>query len=81
MKPVLHELRFDGATHGTRHALRMIFTEYGLHFAKDGDHWRCVEHRDVVMLRDERYSVGERPFGSPGEALRHLEARGSTPRQ
>jgi hypothetical protein len=33
----------------------MILTEQRLHFAKEGDHWRCVEHPDLVMLRGERY--------------------------
>jgi hypothetical protein len=55
---------------------------YGLHFAKDGDHWRCVEYPDLVMLRGlERYRVGERTFGSLDEVLRHLEARGPAQRQ
>jgi len=42
----------------------MILTEYGLHFAKDGDRWRCVEHPELVMLRGERRRVGEREHGS-----------------
>jgi hypothetical protein len=29
----------------------MILTEYGLHFAKEGDRWRCVEEPDLAMLR------------------------------
>jgi hypothetical protein len=61
----------------TRHAGSMIRTEYGLHFAKDGDHWRCMEHPDLLMLRGGRYRVGERTFGSLDDALWHLEARGS----
>jgi hypothetical protein len=45
-----------------------------MHFAKDGDHWRCVEHPGLLALRDERYRVGERTFASLGEALRHVNA-------
>ena len=66
------------ARHGARHTGDMIRTEYGLHFVKDGDHWRCMEHPELVMLRGRRYRVGERTFGSLDEALRRLEARGST---
>jgi hypothetical protein len=47
-----------------RQARRMILTEGGLHFAKDGDHWRCVEHPDLAMLRGGRYRAGEREYGS-----------------
>jgi len=36
---------------GSLQAHRMIFcAEYGLHFTKDGDRWRCVEYPDLVML-------------------------------
>jgi hypothetical protein len=36
----------------------MIFcAEHGLHFAKDGDGWRCVEHPKLVMLRGDRYQL------------------------
>ena len=60
----------------------MIFcAEYGLHFAREGDHWRNVEYPDLLMLRVERYRAGERTFGSLDEALRHLEATGSARRQ
>jgi hypothetical protein len=53
--------------------------EYGLHFAKDGDHWCCVEYPDLVMLRGpERYRVGERTFGSLGKALLDLGAKALT---
>jgi len=45
-----------------QHARRMIFTEYGLHFTKEGDHWRCVENPDLLMMRGERYRVGWREF-------------------
>ena len=53
--------------------------DYGLHFAKEGDHWRCVELPDVVMLRGvERYRLRDRTFGSLDETLRYLEASGQT---
>jgi hypothetical protein len=32
----------------------MILTEDGLHLAKGGDLWRCVERPDLVMLRGGR---------------------------
>jgi len=54
-------------------ANRIIFcAEYGLHSIKDGDHWRCVELPDVVMLRGERYRLGDREFATLTEALRTL---------
>ena len=38
----------------------MIATETGLHFRKNGDHWRCVEYPDLLMLPGAgRYRVGE----------------------
>jgi len=54
----------------------MIFcADYGLHFAKDGDHWRCVEYPGLLMLSGcERYCVRGPSFGSLDEALRHLKA-------
>ena len=53
----------------------ILCAEVGLQFAKDGDHWRCVEHPGLVMLRGDHYRVWERAFGSVDEALRHLAAR------
>ena len=55
--------------------------EYGLNFANEGDHWRCVEHPDLVMVPGERYQVGESTIGSLNEALRHLEATGPAQHQ
>ena len=41
--------------HGARHACNMILcAEYGLHFAKEGNHWRCIELPELVMLRGGR---------------------------
>jgi hypothetical protein len=59
----------------------MIYTEDGLRFAKDSEHWICVEYPDLLMLPGERYRVGERTVGSLDEALRHLDARRSTQHQ
>jgi hypothetical protein len=56
----------------------MILTEQGLRFAKHGDHWRCVEHPDLVMLCGERYRVREREYGSLDEMqdeLRRIKDR------
>ena len=56
------------------HAMSLS-AEDGRRFAKDADHWRCVEYTGLLILPGpERYRVGERIFGSLGEALRHLEA-------
>jgi len=62
-----------GSALGQAHA-RIFCAEYGLHFRKDGDHWRCVEWPDLLMLRVERYRVGEREFAALTAALRHLRA-------
>jgi hypothetical protein len=32
----------------------ILCAEYGLHFTREGDHWRCVEWPDLMMLRGER---------------------------
>jgi hypothetical protein len=50
----------------------MILTEYGLHFAKEGDHWRCVEYPDVEMLGGDCYEVDGQGFDSLAEALAFL---------
>lgn len=34
----------------------ILVAEYGLHFAKDGDRWRCVEWPGLTMQGD-RYEV------------------------
>ena len=47
----------------------MILTEYGLHFTKDGDLWRCVEHPGLVMLRGGGYEVDGQGFNSLTEAV------------
>ncbi len=31
----------------------------GLRFAKEVDHWRCVEHPELVMLCGERYQLDD----------------------
>jgi|OpeIllAssembly_1097287.scaffolds.fasta_scaffold2205300_1 hypothetical protein len=56
----------------------ILIAEDGPHVRKEGDHWRCVGHPEIEMLRGERYRIGDPTFGSLGEALRHLAARGST---
>ena len=57
----------------------ILCAEYGLHFAKEDDHWRCVEYPDLLMLPGpERYRVGERTFASLDEALRHRKASEGT---
>jgi len=35
----------------------MILTELGLHFTRDGDCCRCVEHPELQMTRDGTYRV------------------------
>jgi hypothetical protein len=54
--------------------LGMILTEYGLHFAKDGTAWRCVEQPGLVMLRGGGYEVDGQGFAtlSQAPAVRHI---------
>ena len=47
----------------------MILTEFALHFAKEGDRWRCVEWPGLTMLPGDRYEVDVREFDSLAEAL------------
>jgi hypothetical protein len=47
----------------------MILSEAGLHFTREGDRWRWVEHPDLLMLRGERYRVGQQEFASVSLAL------------
>jgi len=51
----------------------MILTELGLHFAKEGDRWRCVEWPGLTMLPGDRYEVDGRDFNSLAEALAKTE--------
>jgi hypothetical protein len=30
----------------------------GLHFRREGNHWRCIEQPDLMMLHGDRYRVG-----------------------
>jgi hypothetical protein len=52
----------------------MILTEYGLHFSKDGDGWRCVERPALVMLLGG-YGVDGQGFNSLAEAVRQVFQR------
>ena len=59
-----------GPAFGQAHRM-ILCAEYGLHFAREGDHWRCVEYPELLMLPGpDRYRVAERTFGSFDEALR-----------
>jgi len=53
----------------------VILTEYGLHFRKDGDRWRCVERPDLLMLPGDRYTVDGQGFNSLAEAVRQAIQR------
>ena len=56
---------------GQAHPL-ILCAEHGLHFAKEGDHWRCVERPDLVMLPGpEHYRVGGQAFATLDAALAH----------
>lgn len=46
----------------------ILCAECGLRFAKNGDHWRCVEHPDLVMLCGGCYRVREHELRSLEEA-------------
>jgi hypothetical protein len=50
----------------------VILTEFGLHFTREGDHWRCVEHPALVMLPGDRYEVEGREFDTLAEAAQTL---------
>jgi hypothetical protein len=52
----------------------MILTEQGLHFRRDGDHWRCVEFPTLVMLRDGGYIVAGQRFDTLTEAEESLKS-------
>lgn len=48
----------------------MILTEYGLHFAKEADHWRRVEHPALLMLRSpDGYRAGQQSFATLDAAI------------
>jgi len=51
----------------------ILCAEYGPHFAKDGDHWRCVERPGLTMRPGDRYEVDGREFDSLAEALAKTE--------
>lgn len=53
----------------------MILTEYGLHFAKDGDRWRCVDWPDLVMLPNDPDEVDGQRFDTLAEAVRRAIRR------
>jgi hypothetical protein len=48
-----------------------IVTEYGLHFRKDGDRWRCVERPGLAMPQGGGYGVEGRKFDTLAEAVAH----------
>jgi hypothetical protein len=61
----------------------VIFTEHGLHFAKEGDHWRCVEHPELVVLRGECYQLNETTLATgllplKGDGITYILQRGKT---
>jgi hypothetical protein len=39
----------------------MISTELGLTFERDGDHWRCKEHPELLMYTDGQYGIDDQP--------------------
>jgi hypothetical protein len=67
-----------GPTFGTAHRIN-VCAEYGLHFRKDGDHWRCVELPELLMVPCKRYRVGDCEFATLGEAVRHLSGAAAVP--
>jgi len=60
-----------------------LCAEYGLHFRKDGDRWRCVEWPALTMLLGERYEVDGQRFnslaGAIGRARGDPDEGGATP--
>jgi hypothetical protein len=47
----------------------ILVAEYGLHFVKEGDRWRCVARPELVMLPGERFQVDGQGFDSLAEAV------------
>ena len=61
----------------------MILTEEGLRFRREGDHWRCVEHPEILRLPDLRNGIDGRPesYATAREALDVFTGRTLNPRQ
>jgi hypothetical protein len=59
----------------------MILTEEGLNFRRDGAHWRCVEHPQILRLADRRHVIEGRPesYATAREAHDVLTGRPSEP--
>lgn len=54
----------------------MILTEQGLHFRRDGDRWRCVEHPLLEMLpRSGLYVIAGHDDHTYADALEALGLR------
>lgn len=52
------------------HAGGIIFTEYGLRFAKEGDQWRCVEWPDLVTLRGDCHQLNDATLATGSLSLK-----------
>jgi hypothetical protein len=48
----------------------ILCAEHGLRFAKEGDHWRCVEHPGLVMLRGDRYQLNDATLATGSLSLK-----------
>jgi hypothetical protein len=53
----------------------IVCAEYALHFAKDGDHWCCVEWPALTMRPGNRYEVDGQGFNSLAGAIRRASQR------
>jgi hypothetical protein len=52
----------------------MLLTEHGLHFEREGQHWRCQEHARLRMNSTGGFEIDgdRRHFASLSEALAAL---------
>jgi hypothetical protein len=57
----------------------MLVTEHGLRFEKDGQRWRCVDHRGLHMSKSGVFELDgdRRTFATVYEALEAVQFRKS----
>lgn len=50
----------------------ILAAEYGMHFKREGESWRGVEHPKLVMLRGGGHEVDGQGFCALAKAVRFL---------
>ena len=51
----------------------ILIAEHGLHFRREGDRWRCVEHPALELLPGGVYLIGDRRFPDVADALAEVK--------